>query len=120
MGLSSRSPIDLTDPFFEILRPPPDETPAQTTARLKRELDAQRVSDEIDEEIQRAMISAKSQKNVIKVLLLGQSESGVCPIPCIGHFLNFTRQIDNPEECVERCRSLFPHFFRLSHEVRSS
>lgn len=65
-----------SDPFIEFMRPPPDETPAQTTARQKRELDAQRVSDMIDEEIKQERLLAKKDKNIIKVLLLGQSESG--------------------------------------------
>ncbi|KAF9467708.1 heterotrimeric G protein alpha subunit [Collybia nuda] len=65
-----------SDPFIELMRPPPDETPAQTTARQKRELDAQRVSDKIDEEIKQERLLAKKEKNIIKVLLLGQSESG--------------------------------------------
>jgi hypothetical protein len=65
-----------SDPFIEFMRPPLDETPAQTTARQKRELDAQRVSDRIDEEIKQERLLAKREKNVIKVLLLGQSESG--------------------------------------------
>ncbi|KAG5644026.1 hypothetical protein DXG03_009241 [Asterophora parasitica] len=65
-----------SDPFIEFMRPPPDETPAQATARMKRELDAQRRSDAIDESIKRERDQAKKDKNVIKVLLLGQSESG--------------------------------------------
>ncbi|THV05755.1 G-alpha-domain-containing protein [Dendrothele bispora CBS 962.96] len=67
---------DPTDPFAELLRPPPDETPAQTTARLKRESDAQRISDEIDEDIRVQKSLAKKESNVVKVLLLGQAESG--------------------------------------------
>ncbi|KAF8221182.1 heterotrimeric G protein alpha subunit [Tricholoma matsutake] len=65
-----------SDPFIEFMLPPPDETPAQKTARLKRELDAQQVSDRIDEEIKQERLLAKKEKNVIKVLLLGQAESG--------------------------------------------
>ncbi|KAF9564079.1 heterotrimeric G protein alpha subunit [Agrocybe pediades] len=64
------------DPFFEFMSPPIDETPAQKTARLKRELDAQRINDAIDEEIKQDRANAKKDKKVIKVLLLGQSESG--------------------------------------------
>ncbi|KAF8892959.1 heterotrimeric G protein alpha subunit [Infundibulicybe gibba] len=64
-----------SDPFLELMRPPPDETPAQMTARQKRELDAQQVSDQIDEELKHERALAKKEKNVIKVLLLGQSES---------------------------------------------
>lgn len=77
MGLSS--PVDSSDPFYDaFLRPPANETPAQMTARIKREQDAQRISDQIDEEIRRAMADAKKEKNIIKVLLLGQAESGAC------------------------------------------
>jgi hypothetical protein len=65
-----------SDPFYELMQPPPNETPAQKTARQKRELDAQRHSDKIDEDIKQERVEAKNQRGVIKVLLLGQSESG--------------------------------------------
>jgi hypothetical protein len=69
-----------TDPFYELMQAPPNETPAQKTARLKRELDAQRVSDGIDEEIkQERALEKKKRKNIIKVLFLGQAESGEQP-----------------------------------------
>jgi len=69
-----------TDPFYELMQPPSDETPAQKTARQKRELDAQRVSDGIDEDIKLERVKSRKEKKVIKVLLLGQSESGeLCP-----------------------------------------
>ena len=64
------------DPFIEFMLPPPDETPAQKTARLQRELDAQQVSDRIDEQIRQERALAKKEKNIVKVLLLGQAESG--------------------------------------------
>ena len=64
------------DPFYELMQPPPDETEAQATARLKRELDAQRVNDQIDEQIKQERAQAKKANKAIKVLLLGQSESG--------------------------------------------
>ncbi|KAG6818988.1 hypothetical protein H0H93_016608 [Arthromyces matolae] len=64
-----------SDPFYELMRPPPDETPAQATARQQRELDAKAHSDAIDETIKRDQEMAKKDKNVVKVLLLGQSES---------------------------------------------
>ncbi|KAJ7594246.1 heterotrimeric G protein alpha subunit [Mycena floridula] len=70
------SPVDPTDPFLVFLQPPPDETPSQKTARQKRELDAQRVSDQIDEDIRNHRARLKKEKHIIKVLLLGQAESG--------------------------------------------
>jgi guanine nucleotide-binding protein subunit alpha len=65
-----------TDPFYELMQPPIDETPAQKTARQKRELDAQRVSDGIDEDIKLERARSRKERKIIKVLLLGQSESG--------------------------------------------
>ena len=65
-----------SDPFYELMQPPANETPAQKTARQKRELDAQRHSDGIDDDIKQERAEAKKQRGVIKVLLLGQSESG--------------------------------------------
>ncbi|KAF8741044.1 hypothetical protein AX14_005951 [Amanita brunnescens Koide BX004] len=64
------------DPFIELMRPPPDETPAQMMARRKREQDAERVSDRIDEQIKRDRMQSKKEREVLKVLLLGQAESG--------------------------------------------
>ena len=64
------------DPFYEMMKPPADETPAQRTARQKRELDAQRASDLIDEEIKQER--RKKAKTIIRMLLLGQAESGAC------------------------------------------
>lgn len=65
-----------SDRFIESMLPPSDETPTQKAARLKRELDAQTVSDRIDEEIRQERALARKVKNVITILLLGQAESG--------------------------------------------
>lgn len=56
--------------------PPPDETPAQMTARLKREADAQRISDNIDEDIKRDRALQRKARKELRILLLGQGESG--------------------------------------------
>lgn len=67
----------MADPFASVLSPPPGETPAQKSERLRMEAEATKLSNKIDEEL-KAERSAlkKSQKNVVKILLLGQSESG--------------------------------------------
>ncbi|KAK1229921.1 hypothetical protein PQX77_007020 [Marasmius sp. AFHP31] len=70
------TPDDVSDPFYHLMQPPPGETPEEASARLKREADAQRVSDAIDEDIKHQKALAKRNANVVKVLLLGQAESG--------------------------------------------
>ncbi|KAL1731550.1 guanine nucleotide binding protein, alpha subunit [Schizophyllum commune] len=64
------------DPFIEFMRPPPNETPAQMTARLQREREALRIHDSIEEDIRNHRARMKRESKVVKVLLLGQAESG--------------------------------------------
>lgn len=70
-------PIDRNDPFAVFHAPPPDETPEQRALRERKELEARKVSDRIDEELKAEKTALKKQqKGLVKVLLLGQSESG--------------------------------------------
>ncbi|RDB30446.1 Guanine nucleotide-binding protein G(i) subunit alpha-2 [Hypsizygus marmoreus] len=64
------------DPLAKMTEPPPDETPTQREARLRAEAEAQHVSDTIDEELERQRVAEKKAPRALKVLLLGQSESG--------------------------------------------
>ena len=64
------------DPLSKVLAPPPGETADERAARLRKEADAKRVNDEIDERIKQERAAWKKQKNRFKLLLLGQSESG--------------------------------------------
>ncbi|KAF7797698.1 hypothetical protein EIP86_008898 [Pleurotus ostreatoroseus] len=66
---------ELEDPLTRALAPPPDETVEEREVRLNKEAEAQRVSDLIDESLRAERASWKKRK-VMKVLLLGQSESG--------------------------------------------
>ena len=68
-GTSNRDPLD------DVLRPPIDETEEERTIRLQTEEQAKRVSDAIDEAIRQERQAAK-KKDVVRILLLGQSESG--------------------------------------------
>lgn len=68
---------DSDDPLTLALAPPPNETPEERTNRLGQEAEAQRISDEIDEALKRERAALKRRK-VMKMLLLGQSESGAC------------------------------------------
>ncbi|RPD61189.1 G-protein alpha subunit [Lentinus tigrinus ALCF2SS1-7] len=64
------------DPFSVLLRPPASETEHERVARLQREADAKRISDSIDEEIKADRERMRKSKQDIRLLLLGQAESG--------------------------------------------
>ena len=66
--------IDKNDPFAAFVTPPPNETAEERYLRERMETEAQQESDRIDYEIK--MEKAAAKKQVVKVLLLGQSESG--------------------------------------------
>lgn len=77
---SPRSPKtyieDKTDPFAIFLEPPLDETSEQREARIARELEAKRVSDEIDAQLEAERLAVKNDPLSIHVLVHGQTESG--------------------------------------------
>ncbi|KAI0324145.1 G-protein alpha subunit [Cubamyces sp. BRFM 1775] len=64
------------DPFSALLRPPASETEHERVARLQREADAKRISDSIDEELKAERERLRKSKQDIRLLLLGQAESG--------------------------------------------
>ncbi|GAW05553.1 guanine nucleotide-binding protein alpha-4 subunit [Lentinula edodes] len=64
------------DPLTLAIAPPPNETPTQRDQRLAEEKKAKEISDSIDEEINVQRLAEKKE-NPVKVLLLGQSESGI-------------------------------------------
>ena len=66
------------DPLARLLAPPPNESPEEKEARLRLEAEARQISDRIDEQI-KAERAALKKNRPVKVLLLGQSESGECP-----------------------------------------
>ncbi|KAJ6528245.1 G-protein alpha subunit [Mycena vulgaris] len=66
----------LSDPFSLALQPPVDETPAARLARVEREQEQKRISDQIDDELRKERAEKKRNKREVHVLLLGQSESG--------------------------------------------
>ncbi|KAH9033514.1 guanine nucleotide binding protein, alpha subunit [Lactarius pseudohatsudake] len=68
--------LSSNDPFEAVLRPPPDETPAQREMRILAEQQAKQVSDAIDEQLRVERVELKRARPDVKILLLGQSESG--------------------------------------------
>jgi len=71
------------DPLDEALRPPVDETEQDRVIRQAQEAEARRVSQAIDDSI-KAEKQAQKKKGVVRLLLLGQSESGMSHLggPC--------------------------------------
>ena len=63
------------DPLDDVFRPPSNETEEERSIRLQTEEEAKRVSDAIDEAIRQERQAAK-KKDIVRLLLLGQSESG--------------------------------------------
>ncbi|OBZ66663.1 Guanine nucleotide-binding protein G(t) subunit alpha-3 [Grifola frondosa] len=68
--------FDSSDPLAIVLAPPPNETPAERWAREQIEAEARRISEQIDDQLKAEKQALKKRKKPIKVLLLGQSESG--------------------------------------------
>ncbi|KAF8887649.1 G-protein alpha subunit [Gymnopilus junonius] len=64
------------DPFAIFHTPPPNETAGERAAREATEAEQKRVSDQIDEQLKAEKLALKKQKYIVRVLLLGQSESG--------------------------------------------
>lgn len=92
------------DPLTRALAPPLDETAEERTARIKKEIEAQHVSDAIDEAIKQEK-SALKKRRVMKMLLLGQSESGMylsthCISMQTSHNQYTRRQVNDLEEYV--------------------
>lgn len=64
------------DPLTLACLPPPNESEPERRAREAAEAEARRVSDEIDEALRKERLERRRKKKPVKVLLLGQSESG--------------------------------------------
>ncbi len=103
--VNSTSSDDPTDPLSQVLEPPANETSEQRAVRQAKETEARRVSDRIDEQIKSEKQANSRSKAPVKVLVLGQAESGA-PLSLI--YLSFyphanmirvpcfaSRQVDN-------------------------
>lgn len=68
--------ISVEDPLTLAIAPPKDESPEEKETREQAEIEARRISEAIDEQIRQERTTLKKKKKPVKVLLLGQSESG--------------------------------------------
>jgi hypothetical protein len=71
-------PNTLDDPLTLAVAPAKDETHDQRLLREQSEAQARQISEEIDERIKQDKVAFKKWQKAVKVLLLGQSESGQC------------------------------------------
>lgn len=67
---------DSNDPLTILMQPPANECPSECAAREARETEAKLRSDAIDEELMKEKERLMRTKNAVKVMLLGNSESG--------------------------------------------
>jgi hypothetical protein len=88
------------DPLAAVLAPPPNETAQAREERERMEAEAKRISDEIDEQLRKEGLAMKRRKPTVKVLLLGQSESGALCFSFCDVLVCSTcnRQVDNIEK----------------------
>ena len=70
------SVMPFQNPFISGPLPPKGETPQERSRREQEEARAKAVSDAIDEQIEQDRVAFERYQRAIKVLLLGQSESG--------------------------------------------
>jgi hypothetical protein len=100
------------DPLTLLCAPPRDETPEARATRERAEADAKRTSDAIDEQLRQERTSRAKRRAPVKVLLLGQSESGAwqcSPDPCVALTSDDDhRQVDRREKCVPCAVSPLP------------
>jgi guanine nucleotide-binding protein subunit alpha len=61
------------DPFTRALLPPPNESPEDREKRVQAQLEANRISQEIDESLLEAKQAMDARKKSVKILLLGKS-----------------------------------------------
>jgi guanine nucleotide-binding protein subunit alpha len=76
-----RGSEDSIDPLSRALEPPANETSEQRAVREAKEAEARLVSDRIDEQIKSEKQASSRSKAQVKVLLLGQAESGALLSP---------------------------------------
>ena len=81
-----RSVTSSPNPFISDSLPRKDETPQERAQRERDEARAKAVSDAIDKQIEQDKVAFQRYQKAIKILLLGQSESGQSTsVPCCVH-----------------------------------
>ena len=66
------SSLDDSDPLAQAISPPPDESEEEMQVRVQHEMEAKRISDAIDDDLDRQRAEQKRAPKPIRVLLLGE------------------------------------------------
>jgi len=108
-------PVSTDDPLDALLRPPPGESPEERLLRLEKEAEAKRISLAIDASIKAEKV-ARRKKRIVRLLLLGQSESGKYR----GFFSVYEHIFDSISEFTGKSTTLRREFtaFRLEDAER--
>ncbi|KAG5219673.1 G-alpha-domain-containing protein [Salix suchowensis] len=91
-----------SDPLSAALAPPPGETLEQKELRLKAEAEAKRISDGIDDMIRQERHDRKRGRAEVKVLLLGQSESGKSTTLKLSNYERYRERLEPLVELEDR------------------
>lgn len=102
------------DPFSHALKPSPYESDYEKHARLEREIEAKRISDLIDDEIRRDKERYKRSKQDVRLLLLGQAESGKSTLQKQFQLLHSPASLD-----AERASWKIVIFYNVIHAIRT-
>lgn len=105
--LRSRSP----DPLTLAIAPPANETAQQRIAREAEEERKRQISASIDAEIKAEKAALKKRGKQIKVLVLGQSNSGMFALSSFGMNVKLIRRVSDSQEnprplkvcCLQLC-----------------
>lgn len=111
---SAMSVIPSPNPFIHDSVFHEDESPQERSRREGEEARAKAVSDAIDEQIKQDKVAFKRYQKAIKILLLGQSESGQSTsVPCHTHFRSLSNARVQGSPRRSRVRA-FPVYIRTS------
>jgi len=93
---SRRQRTNDDDPLAQAIAPPANESQHQRELRMRAEQEAQRISDAIDEELNRQRTADKKSPKAIKILLLGPSVHTILAVVLLIHPPRRTQAKVNP------------------------
>ncbi|KAH8831637.1 guanine nucleotide binding protein, alpha subunit [Flagelloscypha sp. PMI_526] len=101
------------DPLSAALAVDPNETEAERHIRLQREAEARRISERIDEDLRQERERLKRAKGDVKLLLLGQAESGKSTLQKQFQIMYKPKSLD-----MERASWRAVIYFNIVHSVK--